>query len=111
VRSVMRRNRRRERRNNRPTDVYRLLNKNLGRNWLSFLLSGLVFIPYLFFSYYEITIIRGFITIFMGLIFIQSIRAIIKLRQLKKMLLSNPHSVTSKQIIDAPNLRTLFWFS
>ena len=73
----MRRDRRRERKKNRPTDVYRLLNKNLGRNLLACLLSGLVFIPYLFIVYYEITILRGFITIFMGLIFIQSIRAII----------------------------------
>ncbi len=103
-------NRRRQRKQNRPLGVYRLLNRNLGRNWTACLLSGLIFIPYIFIDIqYGFTILSGFITLFMGLIFIQSIRAIIKLRQLRKKLLINPHSVIEKQITDAPNIKTLFW--
>ena len=106
----MRSKRRRERKSNRPTDVYRLLNKNLGTNWLVCILTGLVFFLHLMYGLESgFTILRGFITIFMGLIFIQSIRAILKLRHFKKMIMINPHSVTKEQVSSAPYIKSLFW--
>ena len=106
----MRSKRRRDRKKNRPTDVYRLLSKNLGTNWLVCILSGLVFFIQLIYGLESgFSIIRSIITLFMGMLFIQSVRAIIKLTKLKKMLLVNPHSVTEKQVSSAPNIKSLFW--
>jgi len=106
----MRSKRRRERRKNRPTDVYRLISKNLGINWLVCILSGLVFFLQLIFGLESgFSIIRALITLFMGMLFIQSVRAIIKLNTFKRMLLINTHSVTEKQVSTAPNIKSLFW--
>ena len=105
----MRKNRRLNKRS-RVTDVYYMLEKNLNQNWIACILSGLVFIPHMFFGIKSgFTFISGIITFFTGLIFVQSIRAIIRLNYLKKMLLSNPHSVTEKQINSAPNIKSFFW--
>jgi len=108
----MRSKRRRERAKSRPSDVFRLINKNLGINWFACVFSGLIFIPQMYIGFeYGFALLNSFIALFMGLIFIQSIRSISKLRGLKKMLLINPHSVSLKHISSAPNIKSLFWYS
>ncbi len=103
--------RRKERSKFRPNDVLRLLDKNLEKNWLACLLSGLVFFSYLFIGFETgLTSITGFVTLFSGLIFIQSIKGIVELRKLKKMLLQNQHSVSKNHIISAQILKHSFGF-
>ena len=103
---------RRNRRKNKVTDIYFILNKNLETNWLTSFLSGLIFV--INFSVgmsYGFGLLHGFVTLFMGLILLQSIRGILRLRKLRRKLLANSQSVNIHDIDSAPNIRAIFWFS
>ena len=100
------------RKSHNSTDIYRLINKYLSQNWISFsIFSVITFIQLLFIYDTGITILRGFISLFSTLILIQSIRGIIRLRMLKKRIFKNPDSVSISQVNDAPNIKALFWLS
>ncbi len=105
----MRSKRRRERRRNRPTEVYRLLGENLKIIWLVCILSGLVFFIHLLVGFESgFSFIRGIITLFMGMLFVQSVRAIIKLNVLKKMLLNNHIALLKNKCLQLQILNIYF---
>ena len=86
--------------------------KNLESNWLATVLSGLVFLPNLIsIRHSGFGFINGFLTLFLGLLFVQSIRGIIRLRGLRAKILKNPDSVRMNHVNEAPNIKSLFWFS
>lgn len=103
---------RRNRQKNKVTDIYFIINKNLETNWLTSFLSGLLFFINLIVGIsHGFGFIHGFITLFLGLILLQSIQGILGLRKLRKKLLINPQSVNIHDINSAPNIKTTFWFS
>ncbi|MFK8011928.1 MAG: hypothetical protein AB8B80_07815 [Marinicellaceae bacterium] len=102
----MRRNRKRS-----STDVYKEITKNLESCWIAALVLS-PFVIYQLFSFLEgkFAIVNFVIFIFITLIFIQSIRGIVILRQLKRKVLIKPDSVNISQVYAAPSIRRFMWF-